>query len=104
MALANNRISLTGFDDLSKFEMADVQNIIERAYEKLATQVSIELKVRAKTYHETGSREKTSLTLDAHAEDGTHFKATADAWDLHEALREGFEKLEWQVRKHVETQ
>ena len=101
--MATKNISLTGFDKLSKFEMADVQKIIDRAYDKLAHQAPLNIKVLAKQYHETGNKQKTSITMDATTEDGERFKATADAWDLHEALRDGFEKLEWQVRKHEET-
>ena len=102
--MTERTISLTGFDELSKFEMADVEKIVHRFYDKFTDQITFELKILAKMYHETGNKQKTSLTLDAYSEDGTRFKATSDAWDLHEALREGLEKLEWQVRKHVETQ
>ncbi len=97
------KISLTGFDELSKFEIADVEKVLFRHYDKLAAQVPFELKIIAKTYNEKGSRAKHSMTFDGYGQDGAHFKATSDAWDLLEALQEGLEKIEWQVRKHAET-
>lgn len=97
------KISLTGLDDLSRFEMGEVETILHRAYDKLTHQTPIAVKIHVKKYHETGSKHKTSIVIDATADDGERFKATADAWDLHEALRDSFEKLEWQVRKHEET-